>query len=282
MRRESLSAGVRRAVARWRALGLDVAFVPTMGGIHDGHLSLVRRAREGADRVVASIFVNPLQFGPKEDYRRYPRPRLRDRALLKAAGVDLLWEPGVEELYADGHVTRVQVRELDEALEGMARPGHFEGVATVVLKLLNVVTPDVLWVGQKDAQQAVIIERMVGDLLLPVKVRRGQTVREADGLAMSSRNAYLTPEQRADAVAIPRGLAAVLRALRGGERDAQRLRRIVRAELGKHAEVKAEYVAVVDPATLRPVRRVRGRVLIAVAARVGRARLIDNLEWRPK
>jgi pantoate--beta-alanine ligase len=282
MRRESLSAGVRRAVARWRALGLDVAFVPTMGGIHDGHLSLVRRAREGADRVVASIFVNPLQFGPKEDYRRYPRPRLRDRALLKAAGVDLLWEPGVEELYADGHVTRVQVRELDEALEGMARPGHFEGVATVVLKLLNVVTPDVLWVGQKDAQQAVIIERMVGDLLLPVKVRRGQTVREADGLAMSSRNAYLTPEQRADAVAIPRGLAAVLRALRGGERDAARLRRIVRAELGKHAEVKAEYVAVVDPATLRPVRRVRGRVLIAVAARVGRARLIDNLEWRPK
>jgi pantoate--beta-alanine ligase len=128
----------------------------------------------------------------------------------------------------------------------------------------------------------VIIERMVGDLLLPVKVRRGQTVREADGLAMSSRNAYLTPEQRADAVAIPRGLAAVLRALRGGERDAARLRRIVRAELGKHAEVKAEYVAVVDPATLRPVRRVRGRVLIAVAARVGRARLIDNLEWRPK
>jgi pantoate--beta-alanine ligase len=282
MRREPRIEGVRREVARWRALGLRVAFVPTMGGIHEGHLSLVRRAHESADRVVVSIFVNPLQFGPKEDFRRYPRPRLRDRALLRAAGVDLLWEPAIEHLYPDGHLTRVHVRELGDSLEGFARPGHFEGVATVVLKLLNVVMPDVLWMGQKDAQQAIIVERMVRDMLLPVEVRRGVTVREHDGLALSSRNAYLTKAQREDAVALARGLAAALGALRAGERDAVRLRRLVRAELKKRPAVAAEYVAVVDAATLRPVKRVRGRVLIAVAARVGKARLIDNLEWEPR
>lgn len=282
MRRETRIAAVRREIARWRGLGQRIAFVPTMGGIHEGHLSLIRLARAGADRVVASIFVNPLQFGPREDYRAYPRPRLRDRALLRAAGVDLLWEPAVEDLYPDGHLTRVRVRDLDETLEGFARPGHFEGVATVVLELLHVVMPDVLWLGQKDAQQALIIERLVRDMLLPVEVRRGPTVREPDGLAMSSRNAYLTKPQRADAVALSRGLAAALRALRRGERDAARLRRAVRAELTARPAVETEYVAVVDARTLQPVKRVSGRVLIAVAARVGKARLIDNLEWGPR
>jgi len=281
MRRVTRIAGVRREIARWRALGQRIAFVPTMGGIHEGHLSLVRRAHETADRVVVSIFVNPLQFGPKEDFRRYPRPRLRDHALLRAANVDLLWEPAVRDLYPEGHSTRVRVQGLDGMLEGMARPGHFEGVATVVLELLNVVMPDVLWMGQKDAQQAIIVERMVRDLLLPVDVRRGATVREYDGLAMSSRNAYLTKKQREDAVALSRGLAAALQALRAGERDAGRLRRRVRAELQRRPAIATEYVSVVDAKTLEPVRRVRGRVLIAVAARVGRARLIDNLEWEP-
>lgn len=281
MRRETGVAAVRRRIARWRALGDTIGFVPTMGGIHEGHLSLVRRARAVSDRVVASIFVNPLQFGPKEDFRRYPRPRLRDRALLRAAGVDLLWEPSVRDLYPEDHRTRVRVTEFDGLLEGIVRPGHFEGVATVVLKLLNVVTPDVLWMGQKDAQQAVIVERMVQDLLLPVVVRRGATVREPDGLAMSSRNAYLTKAQREDAVALSRGLASALRALRGGERDAAAVRRRVVAELKRHPGVATEYVSVVDAKTLVPVKRVRGRVLIAVAARVGKARLIDNLEWEP-
>jgi len=282
MRSVARIPAVRREIARWRRLGHRVAFVPTMGGIHEGHLSLIRLARAGADRVIASIFVNPLQFGPKEDFRAYPRPRLRDRALLRAAGVDLLWEPGIEDLYPRGHLTRVRVRELEESLEGFARPGHFEGVATVVLKLLHVVMPDVLWLGQKDAQQAIIIERLVHDLLLPVDVRRGPTVREPDGLAMSSRNAYLTKAQRADAVALSRGLAAALSALREGEREAARLRRTVQTELKARPAVATEYVAVVDAKTLKPVKRVRGRVLIAVAARVGKARLIDNLEWGPR
>ncbi len=281
MRCDRRIATVRRTLARWRATGRTIAFVPTMGGIHEGHLSLVRRAHESADRVVVSIFVNPLQFGPREDYRRYPRPRLRDRVLLRAAGVDLLWEPEVRDLYPDGHLTRVRVRELDETLEGFARPGHFEGVATVVLKLLNVVRPDVLWMGQKDAQQAIVVERMVEDLLLPVKVRRGVTVREHDGLALSSRNAYLTKAQRADAVGLSRGLAAALEALRAGERDAAKLRRRVSGTLKRFPLVETDYVAVVDAVTLRPVKRVRGRVLVAVAARIGRARLIDNLEWEP-
>lgn len=272
-------AAVRRAVARWRRRGESVAFVPTMGAIHRGHLSLVARARAGADRVVASIFVNPLQFGPGEDYRRYPRPRARDRAAFAAAGVDLLWEPEARELYPGGARTRVRVTGLEDVLEGASRPGHFAGVATVVLKLLHVVTPDRLWLGQKDAQQAVIVERMVRDLDLEVAVRRGPTVREPDGLALSSRNAYLDPVQRAEAVALSRGLAAARAALASGERRAARLVAAVRRELRRGRLVKEDYVAVVDAATLAPVARVAGRVLVAVAARVGPARLIDNFEW---
>jgi pantoate--beta-alanine ligase len=270
---------VRRVTARWRKDGRRIAFVPTMGAIHDGHLSLVRRARGSADRVVASVFVNPLQFGPREDFRRYPRPLRRDRRLLAAAGVDLLWEPQVSDLYPAAERTRVRVFELDHVLEGASRPGHFTGVATVVAKLLNVVAPDVLWLGQKDAQQALILERMCRDLLLPVRVRRGATAREPDGLARSSRNAYLSTEERAEAVALSRGLAAARVALRRGERSGPRLRRIVQGVLRRYPRVREDYVAVVDAATLEPVRTVRGRILLAVAARVGRARLIDNFEW---
>jgi pantoate--beta-alanine ligase len=229
--------------------------------------------------VVASIFVNPLQFGPREDYRRYPRPRARDRRRLAETGVDLLWEPPVAELYPPGSMTRVRVPGLDAVLEGASRPGHFEGVATVVLKLLSAVQPHVLWLGQKDAQQACLVERMVADLDLPVTVRRAPTLREPDGLAMSSRNAYLDARQRAQAVALSRGLFAARDALARGERSAARLRAIVRRAWRGLDQVREDYVAVVDARSLAPVRRVRGRVLIAVAARVGRARLIDNLEW---
>jgi pantoate--beta-alanine ligase len=272
-------AAVRRTVARWRARGENVAFVPTMGAIHAGHVSLVARARASSDRVVASIFVNPLQFGPGEDYRRYPRPRARDRAALAGAGADLLWEPEVEDLYPAGSRTRVRVPGLGDVLEGASRPGHFDGVATVVLKLLNVVQPDVLWLGQKDAQQAVVVERMVRDLDLPVTVRRAATVREPDGLALSSRNAYLDRAQRAQAVSLSRGLAAARTALERGERSAARLKALVRRAWRGLPEVREDYVAVVGATDLEPLRRVRGRVLVAVAARVGRARLIDNFEW---
>lgn len=280
MRRVRGVAALREAVAAWRARGLSVAFVPTMGAIHAGHLSLVRRARAaGADRIVASIFVNPLQFGPNEDFARYPRPVARDRALFAGAGVDLLWEPAVADVYPPGDATRVTVAGLTEVLEGAARPGHFTGVTTVVMRLLHAVQPDVLWLGQKDAQQAIVLERMCADLLVPVRVRRGATVREPDGLAMSSRNIYLGAEERVQAVAISRGLRAAKARLRAGERSAARVAAAVRAELECAPLVREEYVAVVDAGTLRPVRTVRGRVLVAVAARVGPARLIDNLEW---
>jgi pantoate--beta-alanine ligase len=273
---------VRQKVAAWRGRGERVAFVPTMGAIHAGHLSLVERARANADRVVVSIFVNPLQFGPGEDYRRYPRPLVRDRALLAAAGTDLLWTPDVRDLYPPDERTRVRVAGLADGLEGAARPGHFEGVTTVVLKLLNVVGPDDLWLGQKDAQQARLIEQLCRDVLLPVRVHRGPTVRERDGLACSSRNAYLDGDHRAQAVALSRGLRAAEQALRGGERSAARLKAEVRRVWRGYPLVREDYVAVVDADTLRPMRVVDRRVLVAVAARVGPARLIDNFEWEPR
>lgn len=279
MRRTHRVATVRHTVAGWRRRGRSVAFVPTMGAIHEGHLSLVTRARRGSDHVVASVFVNPLQFGPREDFRRYPRPVRRDRELLRAAGVDLLWEPRVGEFYPPGHRTRVRVTGLDEILEGASRPGHLVGVATVVLKLLDVVAPDVLWLGQKDAQQARLVEQMCRDLDLPLRVRRGPTVRERDGLALSSRNAYLAGEERRQAVALWRGLSAARARLRAGERSAARIRAAIRQAWRAFPLVREDYVAVVDADRLEPVTRVRGRVLVAVAARVGKARLIDNIEW---
>lgn len=284
MRRVRGIAAVRRIVDAWKRSGIHVAFVPTMGAIHEGHASLVRRARSAAKsprkvRVVASIFVNPLQFGPTEDYRRYPRTPRQDRARLAAAGVDLLWEPKVEDLYPSEHRTRVVVRGLGDVLEGASRPGHFVGVATVVLKLLQVVMPHTLWLGQKDAQQATLIERMLADLDVPLRVRRGATARESDGLARSSRNVYLGPDERRQAVALSRGLAEARRLLRAGERSAARVRAAIRGVWRRYPAVREDYVAVVDARELQPLRRVRGRILVAVAARVGPARLIDNFEW---
>jgi pantoate--beta-alanine ligase len=282
MQRLTHVAPVRRLCGAWRRRRQTIAFVPTMGAIHPGHLSLVRLAQSRARRVVVSIFVNPLQFGPREDFRRYPRPIARDRARLRRAGVDLLWEPTLRDLYDEDDRTRVRVLELGEVLEGAARPGHFEGVATVVAKLLGVVAPEFLVLGQKDAQQARLIEQMARDLRLPVRVVRGPTMREPDGLACSSRNLYLSRRDRAQAVAVRRGLMAALRALRRGERSTARLKRVVRAVWRGYPRLREDYVEVVDADRLAPVPRVRRRVLVAVAARVGRVRLIDNLEWGPR
>jgi len=282
LRRATTVADLRRAITAWRWRGDTVALVPTMGAIHAGHLSLVALARRSAKRVVASLFVNPTQFGPREDFRRYPRPVRRDRAAFARAGVDLLWEPRVVDVYPPGDRTRVRVEELTTVLEGASRPGHFDGVTTVVARLLNAVRPDVLWLGQKDAQQAIVLERMCTDLLLPVQVRRGPTVREPDGLALSSRNAYLSARERQQAVALSQGLVSARVLLRRGERSAGRLVAAIRREWAGYPLVREDYVAVVDAATLEPVRTVRGRVLVAVAARVGPARLIDNFEWSPR
>jgi pantoate--beta-alanine ligase len=232
--------------------------------------------------VVASIFVNPLQFGPGEDYRRYPRAAARDRAMLAGEGVDLVWEPRVEDVYPAGDRTRVSVEGLSEVLEGSSRPGHYTGVCTVVARLLNAVQPDALWLGQKDAQQALILERMCRDLLLPVRILRGPTVREEDGLALSSRNAYLSHAERQQAVALSQGLAAAWILMKQGERNTARLADAIRREWDGYPLVREDYIAIVHPETLEPLKHVRGPALVAVAAHVGPARLIDNFPWRPR
>jgi pantoate--beta-alanine ligase len=258
-----------------RRSGDTIALVPTMGAFHDGHLALMRAARAEADVVVVSLFVNPAQFGPNEDLAAYPRDFERDRALAHAEGVDLLFAPDVSEVYPDGFDTKVVVGGVTETLEGDARPGHFDGVATVVTKLFNMVGPDVAWFGQKDAQQALMIRKLVRDLNMPVRVAIAPTVREPDGLAMSSRNAYLGDAERPRAVALSRALAAAERAVAAGRLDADAVLAAARAELDA-AGVEPEYLELRSADDLSPAERVNGNTLLAVAARVGRARLIDN------
>ncbi len=277
-----MSMQIVRSVAELRAVlrpvrlsERTVGLVPTMGAFHDGHRSLMERAAECNDLVVVSLFVNPTQFGRNEDLSKYPRNEARDAAIAEAAGVDVLFAPPVEEVYPDGHATSISVGGVTESLEGAHRPGHFDGVATVVAKLFNMVQPDVAYFGQKDAQQALVIRKLVRDLDIPVRVEICPTVREADGLAMSSRNAYLDGDDRIQAVALRRALDAAERAVAKGERDAERVSAAARAVLAEHA-IEPEYVALVGPETLTPVQRVDGEVLMALAARVGPARLIDN------
>jgi pantoate--beta-alanine ligase len=266
---------LREALQPHRRSGATIALVPTMGAFHDGHLALMRAARAGADVVVVSLFVNPAQFGPGEDLAAYPRNFDRDRALAEGEGVDVLFAPELSEVYPDGFDTRVQVGGVTETLEGDARPGHFDGVATVVTKLFNMVGPDVAWFGQKDAQQALVIRKLVRDLNMPVRVEVAPTVREPDGLAMSSRNAYLEGADRERAAALSRALAAAEREVAGGRRDATDVLAAARAELDA-AGVTPEYLELRSADDLSPAERVNGNTLLAVAARVGRARLIDN------
>jgi pantoate--beta-alanine ligase len=273
------AAQLRTATIMWRMRDRRIGFVPTMGALHDGHLALVRRARELSDRVIASVFVNPAQFGPGEDFEGYPRDPGRDAALLAAAGCDLLFLPDVDTVYPPGDATVVEVAGPPaEGLEAAHRPGHFKGVATVVVRLFNLVGPEVAVFGEKDAQQLAVVRRLVRDLHFPIDVVGHPTVREADGLALSSRNAYLGPEERRAAPALFRALAAAREAIESGERDASRLRAAMRAVLDAEPLVATEYAEVVDAETFRPVAAARGRIVLPVAARVGRARLIDNLQ----
>jgi pantoate--beta-alanine ligase len=268
-------AETRATLLPERRSGKTIGLVPTMGAFHEGHLALMRAARAEADVVVVSLFVNPAQFGPSEDLSAYPRDLDRDTALAEAEGVDLLFAPAVEEVYPDGFDTRVEIGGLTETLEGESRPGHFTGVATVVTKLFNMVGPDVAWFGQKDAQQALVIRKLVRDLNMPVRVQVAPTVREPDGLAMSSRNAYLDGADRERASALSRALAAAEQAVAAGRIDAADVLAAARAELDA-AGVTPEYLELRSAHDLSPAEGVNGNTLLAVAARVGRARLIDN------
>jgi pantoate--beta-alanine ligase len=268
-------AEVRAWTRAARAAGERTALVPTMGYLHEGHLSLMRLAREAADRVALSIFVNPLQFGPTEDLDRYPRDLERDLQLARDAGADLVFTPSVAEMYPGGEPWVVVLPERGaDVLDGAARPGHFRGVLTVVAKLFGIFTPDVALFGQKDYQQLTLIRRMVADLDMGVQVLAAPIVREADGLAMSSRNTYLTPDQRRDALALHAALKRAEAAFAAGERDASAYRTILRQADGPG--VALEYAELVDPETLAPVQEVRDGTVAALAGRVGNTRLIDN------
>ena len=271
-------AELRTLLAAARSGGNSIGLVPTMGFFHEGHLSLMRRARTDTDVVVVSLFVNPAQFAPGEDLDAYPRDEERDRRLAEGAGVDVLFAPPLEEVYPDGFATTVTVRDLTEMLEGdQAQRGavHFQGVTTVVTKLFNMVGPDVAYFGQKDAQQALVIRKLVRDLDIPVRIEVCPTIRDADGLALSSRNAYLSPEERERALSLSRALRAAEAAVAGGTRDAAAVVAAARDELDR-AGVEPDYLQIRSATDLSPVERVNGSALLAVAARVGRARLIDN------
>lgn len=268
---------MRRACRAAKAGGIRLGFVPTMGALHEGHLSLVRMARERCDEVAASIFVNPLQFGPKEDLAKYPRSFEADRAMLEKEGVSLLFAPSVEEMYPAGAITWVEVEGLSDKLDGRSRPGHFRGVATVVAKLFHVVEPDAAFFGQKDAAQVAVIRRMVRDLNFPVEVVACPTVREADGLAMSSRNAYLDPSERQQATVLHRSLERVRELWGAGEKSAATLLAVGREEIAKERSVRLDYFEIVDPDNLEAVEKAVEGELVAVAAFVGTTRLIDNI-----
>ena len=272
---------LRRHVAAWRAAGDSVGLVPTMGAIHDGHLALIDAARAAGGRVVVSLFVNPTQFGPGEDLAAYPSDEARDAGLIAGAGADLLYAPGAAEMYPDGAATTVTVAGPAEGLCGACRPGHFDGVATVVAALFNQCRPDRAWFGEKDYQQLQVIRRLVRDLALPVAVEGVATVREADGLALSSRNAYLTAAERAVAPALHRTIAAIAERVVDGRTPVAAEVASGIAALTAAGFSAVDYVAVCDAGTLAPLDRVAGPARVLAAAWLGRARLIDNVAVPP-
>ncbi len=259
-----------------RALSGTFGLVPTMGYLHEGHLSLVRRARAECNHVGVSIFVNPTQFGPSEDLGQYPRDLPRDLALLEKEGADLIWTPMLESVYPPGYQTFVTVEQVSQPLEGSFRPGHFRGVATVVAKLFNAFAPDKAYFGQKDAQQVVVVRRMTSDLNFPVEIVVCPIIREPDGLAMSSRNVYLNPEERRAAIVLYRALSAAKALFDAGERNADQLRTAMSQTIAAEPLAKPDYVSAADPDTCAEFDRVQQRVLLSLAVRIGATRLIDN------
>lgn len=274
-------AEMRTMSRAWHTQGQSVGLVPTMGYLHEGHKSLIERSCAECDHTVVSVFVNPTQFGAGEDLDSYPRDIERDVALAESVGADVVFHPEPSEMYADNRRTTVHVAELGEELCGKSRPIHFDGVCLVVCKLLNIVTPERAYFGQKDAQQLLIVRRMVRDLDIGAKIVGCPIVREADGLAKSSRNTYLNAKERTAAVVLSRSLAAGRALLESGERDAEAVREAVLAELASEPLATPEYVEVVDTETIHAVQRVEGEVLVAIAVRIGATRLIDNFFFMP-
>jgi pantoate--beta-alanine ligase len=269
---------LRELVDAQRRAGRTIGFVPTMGALHQGHLSLIRLAKKRTQFVVVSIFVNPAQFGPSEDFSKYPRDLKKDAALCKSAGADLVFAPQVKDVYPDHYLTYVTVEQLTDGLCGASRPGHFKGVATVVAKLFNMVRPDVAVFGQKDAQQCAVIRQMARDLDFPVKIVVAPIVRERDGLAMSSRNAYLTPVERNQAIALHHSLNLAKQLVRGGQGTTDKVKSEMKKLIACEAPLgKIDYIEVVDNATLKPVNKIEKNTLIALAVKFPSARLIDNI-----
>jgi len=256
---------------------ISVGFVPTMGYLHDGHLALVRQARAENEVVVVSIFVNPAQFGPREDFARYPRDTQRDLALLKKENVDLVFMPSADDMYPEGFNSWIEVENVTDKLEGAVRPGHFRGVATVVAKLFNIVEPTIAYFGQKDAQQAIVIKKMADDLNMNLAIVIAPTVRESDGLAMSSRNTYLSPAEREASLILWKSLNLVQQLWQEGERQADSLRQQMIALIQEETLVKIDYVSIADPATLEELADIKSPALVSLAVRIGKTRLIDNI-----
>ena len=278
---EQLKQVVRDAKRQGKTVGL----VPTMGYLHEGHLTLMRRARQEQGLVIATLFVNPLQFGPQEDYADYPRDLARDCELAESTGIDVLFAPAVDEMYPAGNgktLTFVDVEKITASLCGASRPGHFRGVATVVTKLFNIAEADVAYFGQKDAQQVVVIRRMAEDLNMNVKIIAVPIVRESDGLAMSSRNKYLDSKQRQAALVLSRSLERAAALLATGERDSSQIVSTVRDLISQEPLAEIDYVSLVDPLTMEALDRVESRALLALAVKFGKTRLIDNMLWEGK
>jgi len=268
---------LRNAINRTKLKGKTIGFVPTMGALHQGHLSLMRQAVKENDIVVASIFVNPTQFGPKEDFKKYPRNLKQDARLCRKVGVDIIFYPDIKEMYPDNCQTYVSVLELSDCLCGEFRSGHFKGVATVVAKLFNIVQPDVAYFGQKDAQQAIIIKKLVSDLNMPLKIEIMPTVRDKDGLALSSRNVYLNPEERKDALILYRALNLAKDLIRKGDVNSTNIIQRMRQLISKKKSAKVQYISIVDLEDLKPIHKIKDKALVALAAWIGKTRLIDNI-----
>jgi pantoate--beta-alanine ligase len=268
---------MRAALKSFRDDGKIIGFVPTMGYLHQGHLSLIRRARQSSDIVVISIFVNPTQFGPQEDLDRYPRNLKRDAGLAEEEGVDYIFHPDVSELYPEGYKTYVFMEELSTKLCGASRPGHFRGVTTIVLKLFNIIQPQLAYFGQKDAQQAIIIRRMVEDLNLDIKIEVEPIVREANGLAMSSRNAYLSSEERKAALVLYRSLKLAEKLIKQGERTSSAVAHQMERIINQEPSAKIDYISITDNKNMQELDIIKKEVLIALAVHIGKTRLIDNI-----